>query len=259
MKSSDFPIIGVTSVERGNYDGWFESFHVYDCRADACQAIALADGVPMILPVINNSLSIEAYIETIDGLFLTGGYDVFPGFYNEDTLIGNGNFYPKTDIFDITMIKAAYKKKMPILCVCRGLQVANVTFGGKLYQDIFNEKEDVKVKHNSKEVGDLLVHKITVEEPHSLFSSITGYTKDLLVNSIHHQAIKDLAPIFKVVAKSDDDIIEVIELKDNPDQWFLGVQFHPEILANRGHDKMRDIFDAFVKASTQYRNSKHLK
>jgi len=250
------PFIGVTSVERPHFDGWFDNHHVYDCRSDASIAVSLSKGVPFILPVINDPLCIDTYIDTIDGLFITGGYDVFPGFYNEDTHVGNGNFYPKTDEFDMALLKAAMAKKMPILCVCRGMQIANVTYGGTLYQDIYTEKENVTVKHTCKESGDTLVHRLIIDDKDSLFCKATGSSENISVNSIHHQAIKDLAPTFKVVARSSDDIIEVIELKENSNQFFLGVQFHPEILAVNNHQNMKNIFDTFVRACKDYKENK---
>lgn len=249
------PIVGVSSTEKGNFAGWFETFHLHETRADASYAVSFAGGNPIIIPAMLDSTNISQTLDLIDGLFITGGYDVVPRLYGEDLHRNSGNFYPMTDRYDILLLKEAFKRKMPVLCVCRGVQIANVAYKGTLYQDIFSEKENVFIKHSAPELGNMFVHKVNIEDTDSLFTKITNIRTDLEVNSIHHQAIKELAPIFKVVGRSNDDIIEIIELKDGG-HFFLGLQFHPEILATRGHVKMEKIFKAFVTACDQYKQTK---
>ncbi|WP_423363213.1 gamma-glutamyl-gamma-aminobutyrate hydrolase family protein [Mycoplasma sp. P36-A1] len=251
----DKPIIGVSSIEIGNFDGWFETFHMHTCRADASHVIDKVGGTPIIIPAMPNEKHINQYFDIIDGLFVTGGYDILPYIYGEDMHIDGGNSHPMTDRFDIHLVKEAFRRKIPIICVCRGLQIANIVFGGTLYQDLYTEKENVYVKHNAPKQGNLYVHKVNVLDHNSMFSKLVGKTETVYVNSIHHQAIKDIAPMFKVVGKSADDVVEIVELK-NADHFFIGMQFHPEIMVNHGDDKLEPIFKGFVEACYEEKKNK---
>lgn len=238
------PVIGISSNEQANFDGWFNTNFITYSRTDAIKVVDDAQGVPIIIPVLDNENHIESYLDLIDGLIITGGHDVIPLYYGEDMYNECGNVHPKTDYFDICLIKAAIKRKMPTIVICRGVQIANIAFGGTLYQDTKIDLNS-KIKHHAPEEGDLYVHGINVIEDDSLFSKLTNIRKKAYVNSVHHQAINDLASIFHPVAKANDGVIEVIELKDS-EQFFVGMQFHPEILGSHGHTNMLDIFRGMV-------------
>lgn len=156
---------------------------------------------------INEINDIEKALIECDGLFIPGGVDMNPKFYNEE-INGTAQFFTWMDELDIAAIKAFYEKDKPILGICRGLQVINVCFGGTLYQDIADHRG---TWHNVHLKKDSFVEKI--------------YHSDTIrVNSWHHQAIKDLAPGFEVIATSDDGIIEAIKYKN-----IYAVQWHPEM------------------------------
>jgi len=246
------PLIGVTTIQKSNLDGWLEAFGRFETGEDISRSVALSNGIPILLPVFEEDEIIERYIEEIDGLIISGGYDVHPSFFDEDVLIGCGHFFPKTDNFNFKLLKKAYEKRMPIIAICRGMQVANIFFGGNIYQDIFVENKNVTIKHDSGEAAEMNVHKLYLQKENSLFSKLTGAQDSIQVNSIHHQAVKDLAPCFDNIAQSKDGLVEVIEFKEEY-PFFLGMQFHPEIFATRGNQQMLNIFKAFVQACIEYK------
>ncbi|MDF9866460.1 putative glutamine amidotransferase [Bacilli bacterium PM5-3] len=239
------PIIGITSNEQANFDGWFIEHYINYVKSEAIKVVDKAGGVPLIIPVLSDSNHIDRYLDLIDGLIITGGHDVYPLLYEDDMQVDCGNIHPKTDFFDIYLVKEAMKRKIPTIVICRGLQVTNVAFKGTLIQDVNKEKNST-IKHHAPEEGNLNVHAINILDNNSLFSKLTGYKDKMYVNSIHHQAIGELAPIFKVVAKANDEIIEIVELKDS-DQFFIGMQFHPEILGANGNAQMMRLFKGMVE------------
>ena len=199
---------------------------------------------PVILPLTSDEETIGKYIKLIDGLILTGGDDINPQLFNEE-------FLPETQIpdvtrdnFDILLIKKALEKKIPVLGICRGMQLLNVYFGGSLYQDL-KYNEDIKLKHlQGMKNLDLTVHKVILSEG-SLLKDI--FSEDIWVNSFHHQGIKRLGDKLKVSAISTDNIIEAIEYTDD-DQFILGVQWHPEMMYSEGDNKnMEKLFGYFIK------------
>jgi len=247
------PMIGISSNEQANFDGWFTSHYINYVKSEAIDVVDKAGGVPILIPVRSDDQHIERYLDTIDGLIITGGHDVNPLLYNDDMGLKCGNLHPKTDYFDIRLVQKAFERKMPTIVICRGLQVTNVAFNGTLIQDI-NLDIGSTIKHHAPEEGDMYVHCIEIFDNDSLFSKLTNYKDKIYVNSIHHQAIDKLAPIFKVVAKADDGIIEIVELKDES-HFFIGTQFHPEILGSLGNDKMTDLFRGMIN----YINEEKLK
>lgn len=163
-------------------------------------------GVELVL--INDINNVENIVKECAFLYVPGGVDVDPKYYREE-INGTKDHYDFLDELDMTYIKAFYDANKPILGICRGLQIINVTFGGSLYQDIKN--------HGYQH------HDITIEKD-SFLDEIYN-SKTLNVNSLHHQAIKDLAPNFKIVARASDGTIEAIQ-----DKNIYAVQWHPELI-----------------------------
>ena len=156
-------------------------------------------------------------ISSIDGLILSGGPDVDPVHYRESPTQVLGDIDPVRDRFEIALIKEASTQGKGILAICRGMQILNVANGGSLYQDLvtsgFSDHSDDANEYS-------ISHGITLDEA-SILGSLWG--SQINVNSLHHQAIKTIAPAFRAVAFSHDDIVEAIE---GPN--CLGVQWHPE-------------------------------
>jgi putative glutamine amidotransferase len=166
-----------------------------------------------------------------------------------------GSINAPRDTFEIRLLRLAAEKNIPVLGICRGMQLINITFGGSLYQDLPVQYYDKSIAHRQKNSTNEPSHSVVVEDS-TAFSKIVG-DKFLMVNSAHHQAVKRLANGFTVAGKSADGIIEVMEKIDSAN-WILGVQFHPEQLVNKDRTLLK-IFQNFVEKAEQQRESKKIK
>lgn len=236
------PIIGVSSSiiidDRNPFPG-IERVYINKYYTES---IIKAGGAPIVLPVTLDEESIKRQAEVIDGLILSGGYDINPLTYGEEPTKSQGFTFPEIDEYNLKLIKFVCELKKPIFGICRGLQILNIAFGGSLYQDL-SYIDGSYIKHYQLSKGDMTGHSINVLKD-SLLYDILG--ENYLVNSFHHQAIKDLADGFKVTAKSKDGLIEAIEKLDG--QFILGVQWHPEMMTAKDF-KMLEIFKLLVEQS----------
>ena len=189
----------------------------------------------------------------LKGLLLTGGRDIDPIHYGEEE-------HETTDIdwdrdeLELPLCKWAMEENLPILGICRGIQVMNVAMGSSLYQDIpsqFTDHLTHKIKENTSDSW----HNIKIQ-PDSLLNRITGETT-AKVNSRHHQALKVIGNGFTTTAQSKDGIIEAIELPEDrenlPNRFVLGVQYHPERMFKTAESRehRRKLFKAFIKAASE--------
>lgn len=205
-------------------------------------AVIKAGGVPMIIPVNTQEEVIKKQIELIDGLILSGGVDVNPVLYNEEPSTEIEYYHPDIDKFDLIAIDIAIKLNKPILGICRGAQILNVSQGGSLYQDT-THIEGNYIKHNQSTKSYLGSHTIIINNE-SKISDILG--TEILVNSYHHQSVKNVGKKLMPIAYSKDGVVEAIEMKDK--KFIVGVQWHPELMVN--HDeKMANLFKKFINAS----------
>jgi putative glutamine amidotransferase len=192
-------------------------------------AVEKAGGIPIILPVLQtfNSEIIKRQVEAVDAILIQGGLDVTPSLYNEEPKPEIGQTDIQTDNFLIEIIKQAVERKIPILGICRGLQILNVAFGGNLYQDL--KYAGLESDSHRQPANDTCAYKHSIKiEANSILGQIFPNEETMKVNSLHHQAINKLAAGFEVDAYSEgDNIIEAIHLKDD-NQWIFAVQFHPE-------------------------------
>ena len=177
----------------------------------------------------------------IDGILFTGGEDVDPGFYDEPIKYDNVHANPSRDAFEFDLLNEGRKLGLPILAICRGIQMINVKFGGTLYQDL---KSDTALERDHKQAGSrsATTHSVTVTEPDSLLHSLIP--GNCMVNSLHHQAIKRLGRGLKVTAHSEDGLYEAVELA-TPHPFFLAVQWHPEELFSEFPEQLK-IFEEFI-------------
>lgn len=205
------------------------------------KAIRRAGGTPIIIPITTNEAELKAVLKRIDGVVMTGGEDVEPWRYGEQPTPELGGVYPERDEFDIKLIQLAAAKRLPIMGICRGAQVMNVAFGGTLYQDIPSQLPQSKVDHY---FGTKRAHKIEIKQESNLHKILGD---EAIVNSVHHQSVKKLAPGFIVTAVAEDGVVEGIEMESG--KPIFGIQFHPEVFVAAGDDDFLGLFEYLVKAA----------
>ncbi|UFT99158.1 gamma-glutamyl-gamma-aminobutyrate hydrolase family protein [Radiobacillus kanasensis] len=234
------PIIGITtSIE-------VENTHVTLSTANV-QAITRTGGLPFALANLTNEQDIKAIGDQLDGLYVTGGYDINPFLFGEEPHPNLGTITPARDTFEIALIRYMLEKNKPILAVCRGSQVLNIAAGGDMYQDIYDQINHSLLQHQQKAPKGHASHFVKVKE-NSLLQQITG-KEQLLVNSRHHQANRRIAPGFASVGEATDGVNEAIESQTH--RFALGLQWHPENLLEVDDEDSRRIYEAFIQQSKE--------
>lgn len=222
-------------------------------------SVRLGGGVPLVIPVTDDDAQIDVILSSIDGLVMTGGEDFDPlKWFGEEPIRGLGEVVPERDAYDVKLVRAAVAKGIPVLGICRGEQLLAVAFGGSLWQDIPSQLKESYVKHRqSPTTGTYGTHSISIEKG-SLLSRVLGNRTSAVVNSFHHQAIKQVPQGLRVVAKSADGIIEGVERSGRLAPQFadggamiLGVQFHPEIITNAGSPEFLPLFQKLVEEAAR--------
>jgi putative glutamine amidotransferase len=199
------------------------------------RALESAGLVPLAVPTMLAADRAAAALAAVRGLVLTGGEDVAPDRYGATPHPRLGDVDPIRDAAELALIAAARTRRLPVLAICRGIQILNVALGGTLYQDLDSERPG-PVAHSDETSR----HAVRVE-PGSLLER-TLRTRSASVNSRHHQAIRDLAPGLKAVAWAEDGVIEAAEPADAAAPWIVAVQWHPEDLTERA------LFEGFARA-----------
>lgn len=210
-------------------------------RQTYIDSILRAGGLPVILPLFTDEDTISNVLTHIDGLLLSGGCDVNPARYCEERLPECGEPNDERDASELLFVKQARKMQMPILGICRGVQLLNVAYGGTLIQDIPSQRGIPLEKHDQAEPYTALVHEVTLTKG-GLLNRITGETQ-FMTNSVHHQAIMTLGSSLVCEALSTDGIIEAVS--DSADDAVFGVQFHPEYFSGE-YAYAQKLFDYFV-------------
>ena len=198
------------------------------------QAVREVGGIPFVIPLGEPELAAD-YIASIDKLILSGGQDVYPRWYGEEDQHGRPTYSIKRDYFEIALIVEALKQGKPIFAVCRGMQLLNVALGGSLYQDISNHWQDETAGTS---------HEVAIEAGSQL-ARLCG--SKLKINSFHHQSIKKLGHGLQVTARDPRD--GTIEAYEDPAQKLIGIQWHPEFLADscRCNHKLFEYFVGEVR------------
>jgi len=211
-------------------------------------SVLKAGGSPVLIPMIEDGATLRSIVANLDGVVLTGGEDVNPVWYKEEPNKNLQETNTPRDRFELTLIKLASDRNIPILGICRGEQLLNVAFGGTLYQDIPSQKQNA-LKHLQTLPGKEPSHSVTIKQESQLHNIID---KDsMLVNSFHHQGIKDVASCFNVTAIAKDGQVEAIEAW--PNHPIIAVQWHPEAFTAAGDTTMLKLFKFIVgKAETFY-------
>ncbi len=213
-------------------------------RPNYMQMILEAGGIPVVLPLTENPEDIKQLAQTCDGFLFTGGPDIHPSRFGEETMRYCGVIDERRDSTEISLLREVMELEKPVLGICRGIQLINVALGGTLYQDIPAQGKGEPIAHDQHKPYDVPVHTVFVEKNSPLFR-LTGKEK-LMVNSMHHQAVRALAPALKCAAKSLDGLTEAIFHPEK--KYFLAVQWHPEYLFQKYQDEQK-IISAFVDAA----------
>lgn len=236
------PLIGIPT--RTIKDESVRRFAVLDTY---CRGVELAGGAPIGIPLELSDDSLRTIFSHLDGLLFAGGVDIAPKEYGETTEDYCGDIEPARDATELTLARWALKDSKPILGICRGIQLLNVAAGGSLYQDVFAQLDvELPHQHQKGEPYNQLKHSVQLD-PDSRVAHALG-DNEIMVNSLHHQALKQVAPSFRIVGRAPDGIVEAIEGID--DRYVIGVQFHPEWLLDDDR-RMLNLFQDFVQASAR--------
>lgn len=225
------PVIGITCrhfVKTGGDE--------YRLAVGYIEAVEKAGGIPLILPPVHNRASFPVSI--CQGLLFSGGGDPEPRLYGEEDHPRLGSVDRDRDYWEIYLIRRAVRQKIPVFGICRGLQIINVALGGSLYQDLPGQAGIYG--HNQDKPAEKVSHRVWVEEGTLLYKIIKR--KRIWTNSLHHQAVKVVAPGLLVSARTEDGVVEALESPGG--SFLLAVQWHPERLASPG---ARKLFTAFVE------------
>ncbi|WP_150275351.1 gamma-glutamyl-gamma-aminobutyrate hydrolase family protein [Paenibacillus tepidiphilus] len=235
------PVIGITPlVDEGRDSYWMLPGYM--------EGIAAAGGIAVMLPLAHEAEDLPVLLDKLDGLLFAGGHDVSPELYQEPVREVCGALCQERDVLEQRLFQLALAADLPMLGICRGIQLFNVLLGGTLYQDLQTEAPGVQI-HQQKPPYDKPLHPVNIPVSSPLYP-IVG-TSRLEVNSYHHQAVRTKAPEAEISATADDGIIEGLYL---PGKRFVhAVQWHPEF-SYRSDPASLQIFQAFAAACSEYQS-----
>jgi putative glutamine amidotransferase len=240
------PLVAVTTSFQAATDGRPERAVL---NAAYIRAIEVAGAVPVLVAPQFGEAAIESIMARVDGLVLTGGGDLCPELYGEQPVPEAAGMSPERDRMELEALRIALERGVPVLAICRGLQLLNVAMGGSLWQDLPSQRPGV-VGHaqtaGGRHARDETTHGVSLAEG-SCLAQVLGST-EVAVNSMHHQAIKELGDGVAAVGYAPDGVVEAIEMPE--ERWVLGVQWHPEELFE-AHEHARRLFAAFARACEQ--------
>ena len=237
------PLIGIpTRTIKDN-----ETYPSFGIRGTFTRSIELAGGAPVLIPLQLSGESLRAIFARLDGLFLAGGVDVHPREFGENVEPYCGDIDPARDAVELAVTRWALKENKPVFGICRGIQSLNVAAGGSLYQDIKTQMP-ATLEHPYQKGNPYQhrAHDITIDADSRLGRAL-GATR-VAVNSLHHQALKQVAPGFRVIARAPDGIVEAIEATNGA--YAVAVQFHPEWLID-DDARMIGVFQDFVSVCAE--------
>ncbi len=237
------PLIGIT----GNYgekgcelaEGYYRS-------------IVEAGGTPVVIPPHEDRDALVGTLSRLDALLLSGGGDIDPRFVGEAPSPTLGTITPERDMGELLLIRLAHDMQLPMLGICRGIQMLAIALGGAIHQDIAEGMPDVELlRHSQDAPRQHATHYVLMEEE-SLLHSIFGADR-LAVNSFHHQAVSSVGRHLRVSARATDGVIEAVESSEH--KSIVGVQWHPECFTLGGDRRMMPLFCWLVGEAANYRQA----
>ncbi|MEG1749878.1 MAG: gamma-glutamyl-gamma-aminobutyrate hydrolase family protein, partial [Tannerellaceae bacterium] len=226
------------------------------------QSVLMAGGAPVLIPVMTDLDALASILDGLDGLLMSGGGDINPLFVNEEPIPQLQDVDTLRDEYDLVLLRLAMARQLPIMGICRGHQVLNVAFGGTVYQDIHSQSDHGLLKHSQTLAREFASHSVTIAKGESKLRAALlgdaekdGDEETVLVNSFHHQAIKEIAPELIPTATAPDGINEAME---HPDREVFSVQWHPEAMASNGDEQMAKLFALHVSSAKFFAQAKAL-
>lgn len=235
------PVIGIPCITLseqwyGPTNGNFRSY---------LQAVEFAGGIPLLIHLSDNEEVLRHLYDLCDGILFAGGDDLHPSCYGETAIPELGITDSAKDRTELRLAAWARHDQKPVLGICRGIQLINVAFGGTLYQDLPSQRPSDCNHRDSEDREDwtYLAHPIHFE-PDSWLAEQLG-SVEIVVNTLHHQAVKQLGEQLRVVAQAPDGLVEALE--GTGEQFVAAVQCHPEMLWQEADLRWRKVFAAFVE------------
>ncbi len=212
------------------------------------RALVAAGCAPVLIPLLDDDERLRAIYERLDGIVFPGGADVAPQEYGEEPIDNLNVVEASRDRTELTLARWAFADNLPTLGICRGPQVINVAMGGSLWQDLRHQGV-TSVDHSDADRRErtALIHRVRLD-PDSRLAQLIDET-DIKVNSLHHQAVKTVAPQLKVTGTSEDGVIEALESDDR--RFLIAVQWHPEEI--EGLPWVQRLFGGFARAASASR------
>ena len=236
-----YPKIGITMTQDITFGA--------KLRQGYYEAISEAGGLALGLPPLADCF-VRPLLDELDGLLLAGGMDIHSSYYGEKPLPELAADEPERDTFEIALIREAWQMQIPILAICRGMQVLNVALGGTLWQDVSYMSGD-KLLHQQAELPEVATQQISVCAP--TLSELLGGSV-LYVNSHHHQMVREVALPLQVAAYAEDGVIEAICPRvGERSSYCWAVQWHPERLNDAASKRL---FCSFVSAAQEFARKK---
>lgn len=236
------PVIGITSAPREARTpvGYMPHETVSEAYV---QSLVEAGAAAVILPV--HGVSADDVVSRLDGIALTGGGDIDPSLYGRTPRPETEGVDPTRDRFETDLIRMAVERDMPLLAICRGIQMLNVALGGTLFQDVGSEV-GTDIKHMDEERWKEHSHRVRLESD-SIVGGIIG--EEVEVNSLHHQAVDRPAPDLRAVGWSPDGLVEAVEAPGL--RFCVGLQWHPEYLG--AEHRSFGVIESFVRSAREAR------
>ena len=224
-------------------------------------SVLKAGGTPVVIPPHKDKEALATLLNDLDGIIFSGGGDINPLLMGEEPLPELHSVCPQRDEPELFLAREAFHRQIPMLGICRGIQVMTVALGGKVYQDIYAQQSPFKgelervLKHSQDMPRHYASHTVAIKEG-SVLLSIYGNKQTLLVNSFHHQAVSEPGPHLKVAAMSPDGIIEAVESSEH--KALLGVQWHPECFILASDESHMAVFRWLLSEARTFSQAKHI-
>ena len=239
MDNARRPLIGVTGHRLESASGYTS----ITAKEAYLSAVRLAGGLPIVIQPVRDEAAVEETLDRLDGVLFTGGRDIDPAAYGQTILNETVEPEPDRDAFELALARAAYRRDIPVLAICRGCQVINVALGGTLWQDLPAQRP-AGLPHRQQAPRGATSHSVRLQAG-SRLAALLG-REQLEVNSFHHQAARDLPAALLAAGYSPDGILEAFEAPQR--RFVLAVQWHPEDLAATHPEHLR-LFQSLVDAA----------